>query len=426
MTYLDLCLSLQHMVDVVLIADTPQDLNNMLDMTHSYASHWHYSINPTKSAVVTYSNVTRPRIQTAWRFGTDSIPEKESHPHLGIQRSSSRISSRCNNIMQSGSKTLFSLTGSGAKRRGLSPPILTTLWETYCIPRMLYGTEIINLYEGEKATLDKYQNQVFKTLLGLPRTTSSAAVNLLTGLTPVSTSIDLLHLRLLGKILTLPHTRLESRLFYHALCQHPQSNTLKKYKDILQKYNLPELTTCSRLQHPYQTWKRKFSDAAKETVMRSTWQEVQEKSTLHLFSGISPAQLDDIFPTVIEPANLREAVILKAQLLTSTYLTKTRLSKIQRNVVDTLCPACKTEEETTTHMISDCVVYDPERQALLLRFPANETSELGKLSKAQQSTAVTRLILLGITLQGKTEAVDFHKITLQYILGIHHARSQFL
>ena len=105
----------------------------------------------------------REHTQTAWRFGTDSIPEKESHPHLGIHRSSSRISSRCNNIMQSGSKTLFSLTGSGAKRRGLSPPILTTLWETYCIPRMLYGTEIINLHEGEKTTLDKYQNQVFKT-----------------------------------------------------------------------------------------------------------------------------------------------------------------------------------------------------------------------------------------------------------------------
>ena len=103
-----------------------------------------------------------------------------------------------------------------------------------------------------------------------------------------------------------------------------------------------------------------------------------------------------------------------------------RLSKIQRNVADTLYPACKTEEETTTHMISACAVYDPERQALLLRFPANETSELGKLSKTQQSTAVTRLILLGITIQGKTEAVDFHKITLQYILGIHHARLQFL
>ena len=176
--------------------------------------------------------------------------------------------------------------------------------------------------------------------------------------------------------------------------------------------------------------------------MHSTWQEVQDKPTLHLFYGISPAQLDDIFstviesaqlddifptviesaqlddifPTVIEPANLREAVILKAQLLTGTYLTKTRLSKIQRNVVDTLCPACNTEEETTTHMISECAVYVPERQALLLKFPANETLDLRRLSKAQQGTAVARLLLLGITSQGKTEVVDFHKITLRIYL----------
>ena len=133
--------------------------------------------NPTKSAVVIF-NHDNAREKYTWKFGMDTIPEKESHPHLGIQRASTRINNRCHNIMQNGSKA-------------------------YCIPSMLYGVEITNLYEGEKATLDKYQNQVFKNLLGLPKSTNSAAINLLTGLAPLSTCVDLLRLRLLGKLLLL-------------------------------------------------------------------------------------------------------------------------------------------------------------------------------------------------------------------------------
>jgi len=223
-------------------------------------------------------------------------------------------------MIQSGSRTLYSLTGSGAKKRRLSPPILATIWETYCVPRMLYGSEIINLQEGEKNTMDKYQNQVFRTLLGLPRTASSGAVRLLTGLAPLSTSIDLLHLRLLGKLLSLPHTRLESRLFFHTLCQHPQSQTLKKLSTILEKYNLPGLREYTNDQASYPRWKRKISAAANETTDLAATRAIQEHSTLHLFSGIKLAHLQDIFPSVTEPPYLRHAILIKAQLLTGTYL----------------------------------------------------------------------------------------------------------
>ena len=407
--------------DVVLIANSPQELNQMLEVVHSYATHWHYSINPTKSAVVIF-NHDNAREKCTWKFGKDTIPEKESHPHLGIQRASTRINNRCHNIMQNGSKTLYSLTGSGAKRRGLSPPILAALWETYCIPRMLYGVEITNLHKGEKATLDKYQNQVFKNLLGLPKSTSSAAINLLTGLAPMSTCVDLLHLRLLGKLLLLPHTRLESRLFHHILCQYPQSLTLKKYKTILQQYNLPDVTESCGEVPTYQMWKRKISLAARQLVTTTTCREVQERSSLFLFNGVNPAHIQDIFPTTIDPPHLREAITIKAQLLTGTYLTRSRLHKISKDVQDPQCLTCKAADETVTHFISECTKYLAERQSVLSKFPTTVIAKLEKLHPAQRSIAITRLILLGTACQIKVEIPDFHTITLQYLVDIHRKR----
>lgn len=111
--------------DVVLLADTPQDLNSMLQIVQSYTTQCHYSINPQKSAVVTF-NSSIPAGLLTWHLGHDTIPEREGHPHLGVHRSSAPHDST-HNIMRCGSNTLYSLTGCGAKRRGLSPVIVSHL-----------------------------------------------------------------------------------------------------------------------------------------------------------------------------------------------------------------------------------------------------------------------------------------------------------
>ena len=329
--------------------------------------------------------------------------------------------------MQSGSKTLYSLTGSGVRRKGLSPPILAALWETFCIPRMLYGVEILNLQEGEKSCLDRYQNQVFKNLLGIPKTASSAAVSLLTGLPPISTAVDLLHLRLLGKLVSLPQARLERRLFHHTLCHHLHSPTITRLMAILNKYNLPDVRDCLQDKATYHAWKRKITMTTTLTVSMNTCKEVEERSSLHIFHGVNPSLLHDIFPTVIDPPYLREAVVIKAQLLTDTYPTRARLVKITKNSFDPQCPACETALETVEHLIGECDRYQNERKQVLSLFPRSATTPLERLPPATKSMLITRLILLGVTgpVQEKVVMHDFHRITLQYLYDIHKTRPPY-
>ena len=287
---------------------------------------------------------------------------------------------------------------------------------------MLYGVEIINLLKGETATLDKYQNQVFKTLLGLPKSASSAAVNLLTGLAPLSTSVDLAHLRLLGKLLVLPLSRVESRLFHHTLCQHPNAPTLKRLKTTLEKYNLPDLTECCSEAYTYQAWKKKITIAASEFVAASTSRYIQEQSSLSLFVGVNPAHFKDLYPSVIDPPRLREAISIKAQLLTHTYLTRSRLCKITKDVSDPLCTACNSAIETVEHIIGECTMYSDERRKVLSYFSADVRNDLNRLPPSQTAFYITRLILLGISGQNKLDSKDFYMTTFQYLTDIHHKR----
>ena len=206
------------------------------------------------------------------------------------------------------------------------------------------------------------------------------------------------------------------------LCQHPQSPSLKKLKSILHKYNLPELTAIPNEQHTYRSWKKKITIAARLYVTSSTYQEVEERSTLLLFAGINPEHLQELFPSTIDPPHLRKAIEIKAQLLTGTYLTNSRICKISKTTQDSHCSACGPVEETVVHMVGECSRYHDERSALLSKFPEAVTAGLDTLSSAQRYLSTTKLILLGTAGHDKIEIADFHKITLQYLIDIHHIR----
>ena len=80
---------------------------------------------------------------------------------------------------------------------------------------MLYGAAVFNFTQGMSTRLNQAQHQLFKRILGLPRTAADEAVYLLTGIIPLSSQVDLEKLLLIGQMLVLPHDRFEYRTFLH-------------------------------------------------------------------------------------------------------------------------------------------------------------------------------------------------------------------
>ena len=344
--------------DVALLSSSPTELQEMLDIVDNYSKHWRYKINPSKSCVISFNtsgkNMTQPPV---WTLGTDVLPSMLQHPHLGIIKSSIKRNP-AEAMVSKGVRTFYALTGAGAYTGGLLPHHSVSLWKAYCIPRMLYGAAVEKLTKGMETRLDQAQNQLFKKILGLPRTAADEAVFLLLGLIPLSNQVDLEKLLLIGQLLDLPHERFEHRTFLHALTKSTPS--IISWQTILDKYRLPCLH--SLLQHPipYTLWKKKTKRAVLDLVNVNVLQSIVKKSSLTLWRNMPIPDPRLLYPKMSSSKFLRQAVIVRSQLACTTYLTQTRLVTIKKSTTST-CQLCHQEDEDTVHFLASCSVLNAHR-----------------------------------------------------------------
>ena len=133
--------------DLALISESEADLQHMLDIVSAYAADWRYELNALKSAVLVIGESKNSRVllrqSRRWYVSGETIPEKDSHHHLGILRSVSTstlllTSERCS----AGRSAYFSLNAIGARFGCLHPATILRLYKAYCLPVLLYGSEL--------------------------------------------------------------------------------------------------------------------------------------------------------------------------------------------------------------------------------------------------------------------------------------------
>ena len=78
-------------------------------------------------------------------LGGEDIGRSPTEVHLGVNRNAKGqvdIAAR----VQTGRRTMYAMMGAGAYgSSGVTPPLVTHLWKTYALPRMVYGLEVFNL-----------------------------------------------------------------------------------------------------------------------------------------------------------------------------------------------------------------------------------------------------------------------------------------
>ena len=77
--------------DLTLIADSPGDLQAMLDIVSSYACKWRYRFNAQKSTIMVFGEAPRSRAAARdsrqWTLNGTVIQESNEYHHLGDLRS---------------------------------------------------------------------------------------------------------------------------------------------------------------------------------------------------------------------------------------------------------------------------------------------------------------------------------------------------
>jgi hypothetical protein len=160
--------------------------------------------------------------------------------HIGIfreLRGKNNIESR----IKKGRRISYVLLGAGLhEENGINPYISYKLHTTFCRPRMNYALEAIQLLEGEKLELLRYERKLLKQLQSLPERCVTLATYVLLGAKPITTVIEKNTLNAFYNIARhedfIEHEIARSQL---AIKDENSNSWFTYIRKLLQKYNLP-------------------------------------------------------------------------------------------------------------------------------------------------------------------------------------------
>ena len=200
--------------DIILLADSPSDLQGQLSLVQQYSKTERYHINPTKTTVSVFTpRSSDTATDLTWSMGDATIQPCDNFTHLGIERYSysmapdELIISR----IQLARRTTYALMGVGLHgTNGIAPPIAMNMYETYVIPHLMYSLESIIITPSQIRKLEIYHRSTLKSIQGLPDRTAISAVHLLLGTLPIEGILHMNVLLLISRITSQPGSPLHS------------------------------------------------------------------------------------------------------------------------------------------------------------------------------------------------------------------------
>ena len=374
--------------DIALLADSKDEMDQMLRLVESYSNDHRYKINPTKSALLCYHTSDQPILQ----LHQSTIPTLEETIHLGSNRiSSGKV--RIDRNVNLGRRTVYSLLGAGCHgRSGTSQPVKGHIWTTYVVPRFTYALETQNLTATDEIQLDKFQVNILKQIQHLPQRTSNTATLAFLGILPISVNIHKSLLNLIYNIITKDGSA-EATIIARQLAVHDinSQSLVSKARRLLHIYDLPTLYTLQRDKPSRSIWKKLHNTAINSRITELWREDISSKSSLKYINinNICAGKTHHVYTTVRPNLQDIQWAEVKVRLLTGTYTLQANRARFNQNEVDSTCKLCDKSPETREHFISSCKVIKHHRKAFnnkvssLLQIPVDELEDLDQHTYTQ-------------------------------------------
>lgn len=359
--------------DVTAMSNTSCGLQSLIYICDDTSKMDGYVNQEVKSVVMKMDSIKDYPEDESWKLNSKDMPVVTSTTHMGIVRSTTNQEMKnVETNIQKARRTIYSLMGSGLHgENGLDPETAVSLLQTYVIPVLFYGLEVILPTGKALDTLEIQYKKLLKQILSVPCTTADPAVYLLSGLLPAEAIIHKRLLTLYGNITRLSENSVEKRLAKRQL----EVKSFKSHswfiavKKVLILYDLPSPE--SLLVNPVGKleWKKQFN-----TVINKHWTE-KILCRSELYSSLR--YLSKTFTVgkchpAIKPYCYSNRDIyripVKNKILTGTYIFQSNRAKFNQNEVNPLCQMCHKDNETLKHFLLDCQELESVRKPILKDF----------------------------------------------------------
>ena len=205
----EICCAAPACADNVAVASSkPDPVQSLVNTSAAYGSMEHYEFQLVKSVILKIDAAEEDQ-DYVWTLNGEPMPVVTESMHVGVLRSAStQITAVAEN--NKARRTLYSLMPSGCHgHNGLDPETSIHLLQTYVLPTLIYGMEVVLPQGKHLDTLEKFYK---KYLLSIPVTTADPAVYVLSRTVPVEATIHKRALTLFGRKCRLSSPLLKSRL----------------------------------------------------------------------------------------------------------------------------------------------------------------------------------------------------------------------
>lgn len=188
--------------DIVLLANTPDQLQKKIDVLSNSFKELGIQINISKTKVMVFTKQTTTRHTYQFKWGEESLEIVNEYIYLGVQFTSrGKIEDTAERFLNKAKSAVAQIFDIGKRAR--IPPITMheKLFASLAKSTLLYCSP---LWAQKQQVLDKIEQiqvQYFKTLLGLPKCTPGYFVRLETGSVRIAAQIFKATLKFLLKLL---------------------------------------------------------------------------------------------------------------------------------------------------------------------------------------------------------------------------------
>ena len=262
--------------DCTAIAMHKLGLNKLMTIAHAHSVKWQYEFNTEKSVVMIWGRDCMPGVPV--KLGNHDLKVVTSHVHLGVLLSTDKLERfhMYNERIGTAQKMIFAARGIGSASIPVTPSVLSKLYWSVIIPKLIYGLEVSSIDEKVMMELESAHKRYSKIVQNLPSNTPAPSTLATVGWLSMRSYIDMGKLLFLWQILCTPvdnmyrfvvkHTRGENLIFGH-LRQADKKGPVNDMLRAASKYGMQETLRQCIINDNFGS-----TESRKEMTKRTVWE----------------------------------------------------------------------------------------------------------------------------------------------------------
>ena len=198
--------------DIVLLAETEIDLQNLLNLVNIWCSKWRLEVNLLKTNIMHVRNKQKRRSNFSFHFENKIVEYCGSYKYLGVTLNESLNFEKTTEVLcESAGRALGNIVTKMIKNGGFPLNVYNILYESCVCSISDYGSEIFGFHEY--SAIEKIHSRAARSFLGVSKTTPIPGLRAEMNWLEPRSRTQIRMIRMYHRILKMPDSCLTKRIF---------------------------------------------------------------------------------------------------------------------------------------------------------------------------------------------------------------------